>query len=161
VGPGQVLADIIASGAVPVVRLTEVFRQAARSKIITTRIDKSGIIPDLSRPEATATSTSAADDPETPSTHRRIGKVPHSPALCSIPSATSRSSAHEPRGVAPIAQHRTTSRSQPAANARSSASLDLWPGDKIMQIENDYDKESITAISASSKKSIQMRRAGR
>ena len=29
VGPGQVLADIIASGAVPVVRLTEVFRQAA------------------------------------------------------------------------------------------------------------------------------------
>jgi exodeoxyribonuclease V alpha subunit len=35
VGPGQVLADIIASGAVPVVRLTEVFRQAARSRIIT------------------------------------------------------------------------------------------------------------------------------
>ena len=27
VGPGQVLADIIGSGAVPVVRLTEVFRQ--------------------------------------------------------------------------------------------------------------------------------------
>src|SRR5438270_490126 len=27
VGPGQVLADVIASGAVPVVRLTEVFRQ--------------------------------------------------------------------------------------------------------------------------------------
>jgi exodeoxyribonuclease V alpha subunit len=36
VGPGQVLADIIASGAVPVVRLTKVFRQAARSRIITT-----------------------------------------------------------------------------------------------------------------------------
>ena len=34
VGPGQVLADIIASGAVPVVRLTEVFRQAAESRII-------------------------------------------------------------------------------------------------------------------------------
>ena len=34
VGPGQVLGDIIASGAVPVVRLTEVFRQAAESKII-------------------------------------------------------------------------------------------------------------------------------
>ena len=30
VGPGQVLADIIASGAVPVVRLTEVFRQRCR-----------------------------------------------------------------------------------------------------------------------------------
>jgi len=29
VGSGQVLADVISSGAVPVVRLTEVFRQAA------------------------------------------------------------------------------------------------------------------------------------
>ena len=35
VGPGQVLADIIASGAVPAVRLIEVFRQAAQSRIIT------------------------------------------------------------------------------------------------------------------------------
>src|SRR5918995_2930514 len=34
VGPGQVLADIIGSGAVPVVRLTEIFRQAAESRII-------------------------------------------------------------------------------------------------------------------------------
>ena len=34
VGPGQVLADIIGSGAVPVVRLTEIFRQAAASRII-------------------------------------------------------------------------------------------------------------------------------
>jgi len=33
VGPGQVLADIISSGAVPVVRLTEVFRQAAQSRV--------------------------------------------------------------------------------------------------------------------------------
>ena len=38
VGPGQVLADIIASGAVTVVRLTEVFRQAARSRIVTTTV---------------------------------------------------------------------------------------------------------------------------
>jgi exodeoxyribonuclease V alpha subunit len=35
VGPGQVLADIIASGAVPVVLLSEVFRQAAQSRIVT------------------------------------------------------------------------------------------------------------------------------
>ena len=34
VGPGQVLGDIIASASVPVVRLTEVFRQAAESRII-------------------------------------------------------------------------------------------------------------------------------
>ncbi len=49
VGPGQVLADIMNAGAVPVVRLTEVFRQAARSKIITSahRINE-GRMPDLS-----------------------------------------------------------------------------------------------------------------
>jgi exodeoxyribonuclease V alpha subunit len=34
VGPGSVLADLIRSQAVPVVRLTEVFRQAAQSRII-------------------------------------------------------------------------------------------------------------------------------
>jgi exodeoxyribonuclease V alpha subunit len=34
VGPGAVLSDIIASNVIPVVRLTEIFRQAASSKII-------------------------------------------------------------------------------------------------------------------------------
>jgi exodeoxyribonuclease V alpha subunit len=34
VGPGQVLADIINSSAIPVARLTEIFRQAAKSQII-------------------------------------------------------------------------------------------------------------------------------
>src|SRR5262249_56367129 len=50
VGPGQVLADVIASGAVRVVRLTEVFRQAAQSRIIVSahRINQ-GSMPDLGR----------------------------------------------------------------------------------------------------------------
>jgi exodeoxyribonuclease V alpha subunit len=53
VGPGQVLADVIASGSVPVVRLTEVFRQAAQSRIITSahRINQ-GSIPDLSKSDS-------------------------------------------------------------------------------------------------------------
>ena len=34
IGPGDVLRDVIASGVVPVVRLTEVFRQAAGSRIV-------------------------------------------------------------------------------------------------------------------------------
>ena len=47
----RVLADIIASGAVPVVRLTEVFRQAAQSRIITNahRINQ-GSMPDFGPP---------------------------------------------------------------------------------------------------------------
>ena len=35
VGPGMVLRDVIASGVVPVVRLDEIFRQAAQSLIVT------------------------------------------------------------------------------------------------------------------------------
>jgi exodeoxyribonuclease V alpha subunit len=48
VGPGMVLRNIIDSGVVPVVRLTEVFRQAAHSRIITTahRINE-GHMPEL------------------------------------------------------------------------------------------------------------------
>jgi len=53
VGPGQVLADIITSGAVPVVRLTEVFRQAAESRIIVNahRINQ-GLMPELTSVES-------------------------------------------------------------------------------------------------------------
>jgi exodeoxyribonuclease V alpha subunit len=53
VGPGQVLVDIIASGAVPVVRLTEVFRQAAESQIIVNahRINE-GRMPNLTPAES-------------------------------------------------------------------------------------------------------------
>jgi exodeoxyribonuclease V alpha subunit len=48
VGPGMVLRDLIESGVVPVVRLTEVFRQVAGSRIITNahRINE-GLMPDL------------------------------------------------------------------------------------------------------------------
>lgn len=51
VGPGNVLSDFINSGRVPVARLTQVFRQAAQSKIITNAhaINK-GKIPELLPP---------------------------------------------------------------------------------------------------------------
>src|SRR3954451_2710956 len=67
VGPGQVLADTIASGAVSVVRLTEIFRQAAQSRIITGahKINQ-GLIPDLSKPEGESDFYFVqANDPET------------------------------------------------------------------------------------------------
>jgi exodeoxyribonuclease V alpha subunit len=65
VGPGQVLADIIGSGAVPVVRLAEVFRQAAASRIIINahRINQ-GAMPDLSA-SAGDFFFVPAEDPET------------------------------------------------------------------------------------------------
>ena len=52
VGAGQVLADVIASGAVAVVRLTDVFRQAAQSRIVGSvhQISRGAVL-DLSKPE--------------------------------------------------------------------------------------------------------------
>src|ERR1700682_685368 len=67
VGPGQVLTDMIASGAIPVVQLTEVFRPAAASRIIVNahRINQ-GVIPDLRKPEAESDFYFVeAEDPET------------------------------------------------------------------------------------------------
>ena len=53
VGPGNILADLIASGVVPVSRLTEVFRQAAESRIITSAHDvNSGRSPRWHAPSA-------------------------------------------------------------------------------------------------------------
>jgi exodeoxyribonuclease V alpha subunit len=48
VGPGLVLRDVISSGLVPVLRLTEVFRQAAASQIVTAahQINR-GLMPEL------------------------------------------------------------------------------------------------------------------
>jgi exodeoxyribonuclease V alpha subunit len=66
-GPGQVLADVISSGSVPVVRLTEVFRQAAQSRIITSAHSiNHGSIPDLGPPDAESDFYFVqADDPQT------------------------------------------------------------------------------------------------
>lgn len=48
VGPGMVLHDLIASGTVPCVKLTEIFRQAASSRIITSaHAINRGQVPDL------------------------------------------------------------------------------------------------------------------
>ncbi|MCR2832206.1 AAA family ATPase [Acidithiobacillus ferrooxidans] len=52
VGPGQVLADLIAAKTIPEVHLTEVFRQAAQSRIIQTAHQiNAGHMPDLRNPE--------------------------------------------------------------------------------------------------------------
>jgi exodeoxyribonuclease V alpha subunit len=67
VGPGQVLTDMIGAGAIPVVRLTEVFRQAVESRIIVNahRVNQ-GQMPEFDRPEQDSDFYFVpADDPET------------------------------------------------------------------------------------------------
>lgn len=68
VGPGAVLGDTIASGAIPIIRLTEIFRQAAQSHIITAaHAINAGSLPDTAAPPAGSKSDFyfiARDSPE-------------------------------------------------------------------------------------------------
>src|SRR5262245_37389691 len=147
VGPGQVLADIISSGAVPVVRLPEVFRQVAQSRIITNahRINQ-GVIPDLSPPGTESDFYFVqADDPGMAVDRiielakvripKRFGLDP----ICSI------------QVLCPMNRGGVGARSlnialQAALNPAGDRKVERFgwtfaPGDKVMQVENDYDKE--------------------
>ncbi|NNJ83622.1 MAG: AAA family ATPase, partial [Gammaproteobacteria bacterium] len=67
VGPGAVLADVIASKRIPTVRLTEIFRQAATSRIVANaHLVNQGIIPERSYPDAPSSDfyVVAMDSPE-------------------------------------------------------------------------------------------------
>jgi exodeoxyribonuclease V alpha subunit len=66
VGPGAVLGDLIASGAVPTARLTEVFRQAAQSRIIqAAHAVNAGRMPPLDHRDQGDFFFVSVDDPET------------------------------------------------------------------------------------------------
>ena len=147
VGPGQVLADVIASGVIPVVRLTDVFRQAAQSRIITSahKINQ-GSIPDLSKPEGDSDFYFVqADDPET--------AVPRIVDLVKtrIPQRFGLNPIRDVQVLCPMNRGGVGARSlnielQAALNPAGDRKVERFgwtfaPGDKVMQIENDYDKD--------------------
>ena len=147
VGPGQALADMIASGAVPVVRLTEVFRQAAQSQIVQSahRIN-SGRMPDLSPPQDAADFYFvAASEPDLAVT-RLIELVKER-----IPHRFGFDPMRDIAVLCPMNRGGLGARSlnielQRALNPCGEPKVEKFGttfliGDKVMQIENDYDKE--------------------
>jgi exodeoxyribonuclease V alpha subunit len=147
VGPGQVLADMIASGAIPVVRLTEVFRQAAESRIIVNahRINQ-GVIPDLRKPDAESDFYFVeAEDPET-----AVGRIIEL-VKTRIPRRFGLDPIRDIQVLCPMNRGGVGARSlnielQAALNPAGERKVERFgwtfaPGDKVMQIENDYDKE--------------------
>jgi len=147
VGPGQVLADVISSGIVPVVRLTEVFRQAAQSRIITSahRINQ-GSIPDLSPPGTESDFYFVqTDDPET-----AVGRVIEL-VKTRIPKRFGFDPIRDIQVLCPMNRGGVGARSlnielQAALNPAGDRKVERFgwtfaPSDKVMQIENDYDKE--------------------
>jgi exodeoxyribonuclease V alpha subunit len=147
VGPGQALADMIASGLVPVVRLTEVFRQAAQSAIVQCahKINR-GQIPDLTAPrDKTDFYFVSASGPDGAVT-RLIELVKDR-----IPGRFGFDPMRDIQVICPMNRGGLGARSlnielQRALNPRGDPKLEKFGttyaiGDKVMQIENDYDKE--------------------
>jgi exodeoxyribonuclease V alpha subunit len=147
VGPGQVLADVIGSGAVPVVRLTEVFRQAAKSRIIVNahRVNQ-GQMPELDRPEEDSDFYFVpADAPET-----AVGRIIEL-VKTRIPRRFGLDPIRDIQVLCPMNRGGIGARSlnielQVALNPAGERKVERFgwtfaPGDKVMQIENDYDKE--------------------
>ena len=147
VGPGQVLADIIASGIVPVVRLTEVFRQAARSRIVTSAhgINR-GVIPDLSPPDGDSDFYFVqAADPETAAV-RIVDLV-----KTRIPGRFGFDAVRDIQVLCPMNRGGAGARSlnvelQAALNPARERKVERFgwtfaPGDKVMQVVNDYGKD--------------------
>jgi len=147
VGPGQVLADLIGSGAAPVIRLTEVFRQAAESRVIVNahRINQ-GQMPELGRPEGeTDFYFVSADQPET-AVSRIIELV-----KTRIPRRFGLDPIRDVQILCPMNRGGAGARSlnielQAALNPGGEQKVERFgwtfaAGDKVMQVENDYDKE--------------------
>jgi exodeoxyribonuclease V alpha subunit len=146
VGPGQVLADIIDSGAVPVVRLTEVFRQAAESRIVTNahRINQ-GVMPEISAAEGSDFYFVDAADPD-----EGVRKVL---AIVGerIPKRFGLDRVRDTQVLCPMNRGGLGARSlnnelQAALNPPGETRIERFgwtfcPGDKVMQVENNYDKE--------------------
>ena len=146
VGPGQVLADIIGSGAVPVVRLTEVFRQAAQSRIITNahRINQ-GRMPEPGDDPSSDFHLVRCHDPED-----GVAKLLEIVAR-RIPARFGLDPIRDVQVLCPMNRGGLGARSlnlelQRLLNPPGEARVERFgwtfgPGDKVMQVVNDYEKE--------------------
>ncbi len=144
VGPGAVLGDVIASGAVPTVRLTEIYRQAAQSAIVVNahRIHD-GELPDLGgsadrdffflEEEEPAKAAELIRDLVAVRLPRRYGLAPRDIQVLS------------PMHRGELGAGNLNALLQEALTAGAPGlergARILRVGDKVMQIRNDYDKE--------------------
>jgi exodeoxyribonuclease V alpha subunit len=151
VGPGMVLRDVIAAGVLPVVRLDEIFRQAAQSLIVRNahRIHD-GELPELGEPPATGPAADTrdffflkAEDPLAAAHTIRDLVVRRLPDRYGF----------SPRDIQVLCpMHRgelgATHLNQLLQDALSEGAEELpgggrrfRVGDRVMQLRNDYDKD--------------------
>jgi exodeoxyribonuclease V alpha subunit len=149
VGPGAVLSDLIASGCVPTVRLTEIFRQAATSQIIVNahRINQGWMPkePDGIDPEERDFYVIPADTPEDIQSKllrvvseripRRFGLHPIRDVQVLTPMNRGSLGA---RALNALLQDTLNPQAEPRV---SRFGWTYAPGDKVIQTVNNYDKD--------------------
>jgi len=146
VGAGNVLKDVIASGAIPVVELNEIFRQAQKSSIIVNahKINR-GVMPDL-RPKMEVDDFYFVQEDELDRALQRIiqlvkERIPIKFGLDPIDDIQVLTPMN--RGVVGTAN--LNSALQESLNPRGEeiarGGRTFRVGDKVMQIKNDYDRE--------------------
>jgi exodeoxyribonuclease V alpha subunit len=148
VGPGNVLADIIDSQAVPVVRLTEVFRQAAQSQIVTNahRMNR-GQFPELKLSDTELSDFYFIEANEPEAIHGLLLKLVRE----RIPKRFGLKAIEDIQILTPMNRSGLGARSlnvelQKALNPQWAMGVERFgtrfsPGDKVMQTENNYEKE--------------------
>ena len=146
VGPGNVLRDIIASGAVPVVQLSEIFRQAQHSLIIVNAHKiNNGIMPSLKLPGPY--SDFYFIEQEDPEEVLKIiielvaERIPRRFKLDPVDGIQVLTPMH--KGTVGVARLNTELQESlnPGNSGLLRGSKGLRVKDKVMQIRNNYDKE--------------------
>jgi exodeoxyribonuclease V alpha subunit len=145
VGPGAVLRDVIASGEVPTVRLTQIFRQAEGSLIVKNAHRIHDGIPPESAEGATGEfyviersgADAAADlvlELVTSRIPRRFGLDPKADMQVLTPM-------HKGEAGSMALNARLQEALNPGGASVTRGTKTLRVGDKVMQLRNDYDKE--------------------
>jgi exodeoxyribonuclease V alpha subunit len=150
VGPGNVLADLINSGRVPVARLTQVFRQAAQSQIITNaHAINRGKMPELLPPSAIQSSGADCVFVEVEESEEMPDKLKGIVAK-SLPRLGYR--ADEITVLAPMQRGTVGARNlndilqtvlnppRPDKEEQPRGAVTFRVGDRVMQRRNNYDK---------------------
>jgi len=151
VGPGQVLRDLIGSGVLPVARLREIFRQGGNSRIVRNahRVN-GGYLPELEPAPDELSDFYFVPARDAEDGQRKIvriveGRIPKRFGLDPVRDVQVLS----PMNRGPLGARTLNATLQAVLNpAAETAPVEVerfgWkyrPGDKVMQTENDYDRD--------------------
>ena len=144
VGPGKVLRELIASGVMPVVRLTHIFRQAQQSQIVTNaHLINQGEFPSINNREARDFFFVEEEEPE------KVAATIQELCAERLPRRYNLDPIEDIQVLAPMYRGETGAsnlnqvlqeRLNPKGQGWKRGGTEYRVGDKVMQVRNNYDK---------------------